>query len=237
MTAIRDRTAPDSYEYVLDTPAGTTLRENGIGYQIIGPDGHSLGFIHEAWATDSNGKAVPTEYTFSNNVLTQHIDLSNKDIAFPVLADPAWSYSFTKPVVKRSPAQIYNLLHDCFNCFFPVEGAPAAWPSFKQYLPLKVRPFFGSPIWWDFSCYFQTYYFETLGSMSYFGYYFLASSTHVDGEGSSISFDFNPINGGSSTELAVNAYIINDDPVGVGQPAYTIAAKVTWSQFADNLDF
>lgn len=78
------------------------------------------------------------------------------------------------------------------------------------------------------------------GPRSYFGYYFTASSTHVDGAGSSISFDFNPVLvSGSSyrTQLVVNGYIMNTDPLGTGQPAYTFAASATWNNFAYNLDF
>lgn len=35
-TAISDRNAPVSYDYRLDVPEGSTLRENSLGYQLLG---------------------------------------------------------------------------------------------------------------------------------------------------------------------------------------------------------
>lgn len=178
---------------------------------------------------------------WNDGVLTQTVDLDTPDIEFPVLMDPAWSYTHSTDVINHSPTQIRNKLKGCFNCFFPVEGAPSAYPKFNTYLPLKVRPFVGSPIWWDFSCWFDVEGYEVFDGLPYFSYRFRASSTHVDGAGSSIAFDFNPIvKPGDSkvrTVLVVSGYVVNSDPIGTGQPAYTFAASATWNQFAYNLEY
>lgn len=70
---------------------------------------------------------------------------------------------------------------------------------------------------------------------------FRAAPQHVDGAGSSISFDFIPYwpqNNPSfvRARLTVSAYIVNPDPVGLGRPIYEFAAFNNWSVFANRLD-
>lgn len=234
-TAISESSAPSSYDYKLDVPEGTTLRENGLGYMIIGPEGGSLGQLLAPWAKDSNGKELPTSFKWNEGVLTQDVDLSDPSISYPVLMDPAWSYTYTHGIESRTPSEIRSLLMDCFNCYFPVAGASQQFPSYKQFLPLTV-------VAWNFNCTMDTTYFETSGNKSWFGYRFLATKDHVDGLGSSIGFDFNPkwtvaAPNVIRTQMVVSAYIVNDNPTGVGRPLYQAGASANWAGFAANLDF
>lgn len=240
LTAIAGSDAPRSYDYDLGVPAGTHLRQNALGFLLIALDGSALGQLLSPWAKDANGVDVPTSYLFSDGTLTQVVDLDSPNIAYPVLMDPAWTYVHTAHIGNKTPAQVRSKLINCFNCIFPVEGAPQNFPSADQSLPLIVRPFIGSPVYWNFHCYFGSSYYAVDGNKSWFGYYFRAAADHVDGAGSTISFDFNPRWSPNApsyiyTELVVSAYIMNTDPVGVGQPAYTLAATTTWNQFAYNL--
>ena len=240
LTAVSSSDAPRSYSYDLDVPVGTSLRNNALGFLLIDPNGSALGQLLAPWAKDANGADVPTSYSFSGNTLTQEVELDDPGIAYPVLVDPAWTYVHTRDIGNKTPSQVRSKLLNCFNCYFPVEGAPRNFPSPDQSLPLIVRPFVGSPVWWNFHCYFGYSYFDVDGNKSWFGYDFRAAADHVDGEGSTISFDFNPrwsTNYPSYifTQLVVSGYIMNDDPVGVGQPAYLLAATTTWNQFAYNL--
>lgn len=241
LTAIADSSAPTSYAYDLHVPEGSSLRENDLGYTLWSPEGSFLGQIHSPWARDVNGTNVETHYEWDDGTLTQVVDLDSPGIEFPVLMDPAWTYGYSYDISLKSVAQTRNMLHNCFNCYFPVEGAPAAFPSPQQYLPLIVRPFAGAPVMWDFSCYFNFEQYVVFEGYTYFNYSFQASSTHVDGYGSWISFDFGPRDDSqppayAGTRMVVNAYIVNDDPVGLGRPAYTFAAYNNWLAFANNIE-
>ncbi|MFB7844797.1 hypothetical protein [Microbacterium sp. NPDC056052] len=240
LTAISTPEASRTYDYKLSVPSGTTLRENSVGYMLIGPTGASLGQLLSPWAKDANGAKLQTSYSLSGDTLTQIVDLDRKDIAYPVLIDPAWSYSHTALIENKTPSGIRSKLMNCFNCYFPVEGAPKYFPSLDQDLPLVVRPYAGSGVIWNFHCIMQTTNYFTDGNKSWFGYYFRAAADHVDGEGSTISFDFNPRwDAGNPdyiySELVVTGWIKNDDPVALGQPAYVLAASATWNNFAHNL--
>lgn len=233
MTAIASPGAPESYSYELDVPAGTHLRSNSLGYLMLGPDDEALGQLHSPWAVDADGREVPTSFQFADGVLTQYVDLSGADIAYPVIADPAWTYSSVHGIINKTVAQVSSLLRSCFNCYFPVEGAPRPFPAVDQYLPLRV---FGQ----DFSCFFNYAYQESYAGQQYFGYSFRASSTHIDGVGSGISFDFDalypdrPISE-RGARLIVNGYIMNSNPGGLPQAVYVAGARNTWQNFADNL--
>src|SRR6218665_172358 len=56
--------------------------------------GDVLGTVFKPWAVDAAGNSVPTSYSWDNGALTQHVDLSVPGIEFPVVADPAWGYTY-----------------------------------------------------------------------------------------------------------------------------------------------
>ncbi len=182
------------------------------------------------------------------------MDFSSTDITYPVVADPAWYYVATYPLNNGLLAAlgVKNKLKDCFNCYFPVEGAPAAYPVPGQFLPLVVRlaDFLPSN---NFNCIVEkdTYYTEhdfspsiPSGSPQDTGNYYFNFTTapgHVHGPGSRIQFWFtttqwNPYPGFpfANYQLIVTANITNDFGL-VGNDAYTFGATETWAKFAANL--
>lgn len=234
LTAIADADAPTAYSYAIDAPAGSELRPSAVGYILYSPNGQVLGSLHDAWARDSNGQAVPTRYEWVGGVLTQHVDLSDPSIAYPVLADPAWTYGVAYAIETRTVSQIRSQLLNCFNCDFPVAGAPANFPSMGQFLPLTVGL-------WNFNCTMQSVYYDNNGGgMAWFGWYFSAAASHVDGLGSTISFDFSPAWKPEAPSnvfagMAVNAWIMNSNPAGVPREYYIAGAVLNWATFASNL--
>lgn len=241
MTVLGSHDAPSSFTYDLAVPEGTTARPDlDGGLDLLDAEGLSVGTIRPPWARDANGLNLPTTYEWSDGSLTQHIDLSDPGVAFPVIADPAWTYTVGWNIETKTVSQVRNLLYSCFNCYFPVAGAPAAFPTYGQFLPLEVGPIPGV-LGWNFNCYMDLTYYENQGSgWAWFGYRFLAAASHVDGLGSSIDFSFNPAWQESNpdnryTQLVVDAWIQNENPMGIGQPAYIAGAWYNWGAFAGNL--
>ncbi|WP_433544338.1 hypothetical protein ACQPZG_03920 (plasmid) [Streptomyces sp. CA-294286] len=108
LVTLKDEQAPTSHDFLLHLPDQAKLIRDGDGYLIAterGQDTEILGAVDAPWAKDANGKAVPTRYTLVGNKLTQSIE-TNKDTAFPVVADPkvslGWSIylRFSKKEVK-----------------------------------------------------------------------------------------------------------------------------------------
>lgn len=243
LTAVADASAPTEYAYRFDVPRGTTLKHVPQGWLMLGPDGHALGALGRAWAIDAAGKAVSTEFRWQDGVLTQFVHHDDPSTVYPVLADPNWTYSYTYSMTNTTVQSVKVKLKDtCFNCYFPVEGAPHYFPTSGQFLPLVVRPFDGAPGSWNFNCVFDAYYYETYaGSNAYFGFDFFAAEGHVDGLGSTISFSFNPVWDQSNApvkwaELVVNAWIVNDFPGGIPRGIYQFGARANWQEFANNLN-
>ena len=224
-------------------PEGTTAK-TGIdgGLSRLNNEGRSVGSIRAPWARDANGLDLPTTYEWSDGSLTQHIDLSDPRIAFPVIADPAWDYTVGWLIETKTVSQVRNLLYSCFNCYFPVAGAPASFPAYNEFLPLEVGPIPGV-LGWNFNCYMDTTYYDNQGNgWAWFGYRFRAAAGHVDGLGSTIDFSFNPAWNQSNpnnrfTELVVYAWIMNDNPMGIGQSAYIAGAWYNWGAFAGALRY
>ncbi|MBK4347009.1 hypothetical protein [Lacisediminihabitans changchengi] len=219
LTAINSATAPTHYDYHFDVPADTKLVE-GAGVSYLESGDHVLGTISEPWAIDSAGRKLPTSYSWNDGVLTQNVDLSAPDLEFPVLADPAWSYAYTYAVTKTA-AQAKSLLKRCFNCYFPVDGAPRGFPVANQLLPLHVGP-------GNFECRFK----REITSTNYFGFQFDATKNHVDGYGSNVVFEFKLV--GGNKRLVVSAYIVNDS-WWLHNGAYEQGALTNWRNFASNI--
>ncbi|CAN7329322.1 hypothetical protein LJR078_001884 [Arthrobacter sp. LjRoot78] len=69
-----------------------------------------------------------------------------------------------------------------------------------------------------------------------FGFRFLTAAGHVDGLGSSISFDFDkygPLE--TTTFLSVSGWIADNDLGDAGNHLYVIGAEESWQAFAVNI--
>lgn len=184
-------------------------------------------FIRAPWARDSKGADLPTRYEFEGNILVQKVEVTAQT-EYPVIADPAWDYTRDYGIGSTTPEEAQLTLHGCFNCSFPVTGAPRNFPSAGQHLPLTVGL-------WSFACTFRNEDYRPIPGHHAWGYIFDAASGHVDGLGSWISFDFFQKAGESTYSLRVYGYIVNDNPTGLGRPAYLTGATANWYVFAQNM--
>jgi hypothetical protein len=114
-TLIKDASAPSRYEYPITVAEGGQLVDAGDGFfAVLDAAGQPAATIAPAWATDVNGREVPTRYEQVGNTLVQIVEHST-DYAYPIVADPAvrgnlitsvflkWSsYGVTVSVTPRS---------------------------------------------------------------------------------------------------------------------------------------
>lgn len=228
-----------SFDYALDIPADATVVQDSTRLQFFGEGGAGLGSFHTPWVRDSEGREIPTTYEWSDGVITQTIDSSAQDVAYPLVAQAGWSYSMQWEIYNKTVAQNRTNLYTCFNCLFPVGGAPRNFPSFGQDLPLFVAILPGVNA--SFHCTMDMVLWESSSNPrnQYFGWTFWSASGHVDGPGSTITFLLSPSwdSGATTTRsaLTVDAWITNDNPMGIGQPAYQAGAYLNWQNFAFNL--
>ncbi len=89
MTVIDGPSAPTTFAFPLDLPAGATLAQNGNGYVISDATGTPIAAISAPWATDANDAPVPASYSLDGNTLVLHVD--HQGAAYPVVADPTVS--------------------------------------------------------------------------------------------------------------------------------------------------
>jgi len=89
LTIIDAAGAPVKYSYALDVPDGASLVADEDGaVQITGADGRFIGGVAPAWAVDAKGAAVPTRFEVTGTTLTQVIDHTVAEFAYPIVADP-----------------------------------------------------------------------------------------------------------------------------------------------------
>lgn len=217
LTSTLDASGPSSYDYTVEAPADAELVQVGELY-FLEDATQVYGVLQAPWALDAAGTPVPTSYTWDGGTLTQHLDFA-KDTVFPVVADPFWTYSYSYKTGK-TPWKVESLLKLCFNCHFPVAGAPRAFPAKGQRLPLKVY----AGVTFNMEC--------TMGGVAKVGttlfqYSFLATKNHVDGLGSSITFSFR-----SDKIMYVTAKVSNG---WMNNAPYRIGTLKNWADFAKKL--
>ncbi len=87
---VDSKLAPEDFQFYL--PSVATMVERDLGetsiYQFFDDEDKSVGWLGRGWATDANGKTVPTEFSFANGTLTQHVSHQSGSWAYPILADP-----------------------------------------------------------------------------------------------------------------------------------------------------
>jgi hypothetical protein len=210
--------------YGLQVTGLATLEPIADGFLIV--DGQDVfGSISNPWAFDANGVEQPTYFVLQNSTLQQIVE-PLPGATFPIVADPEWGYAFTYTTTS-SPNTNWIKLHNCFNCYFPVSGAPFAYPAPNQLLPLWITALGLGVI--NMECRMGT---SVLGTQN-FSWSSRATSNHYDGFGSRISFNLRYLN--NVPKLVVSATIVND----FGQARNAInsgAAQGNWQQFASNLN-
>jgi hypothetical protein len=126
--------------------------------------------------------------------------------------------------IPPNPDLAFKELEKCFNCTFPVQGAPAQFPAEGQYVPLNVCHFI--PLVNHLCQAPVTVYSNGRTFMR-----FTAQPGHFDGKGATITFTF--YDGGGELWMNVTGYVINPSaPESVTRPG----AHLMWLDFAANLD-
>ena len=129
---------------------------------------------------------------------------------------------------------LWNELHRCFNCNFPMGGAPAAFPHVGDELPLEIRVA-GQKL-----LSFPVKVTEIEKGANDINIEFLTLPGHVDGPGSTIHFHF--YESGGQLHLGIRGFITQgpgsgDIPVfdNLLRTGYTEVAYETWQPYINNV--
>lgn len=236
LTALAGAEAGESFSYDLGLPAGFTVTPMPDGLSLLAAaDGRYIGTLGAAWATDAAGTPLATRYEWSGSTLMQKVELT-PDTSYPVLLDPTWYYDYDFSAQlpgyharypKGLDYKVERLLQGCFNCYFPIDGAPRGYPADGSLLSLNASPFSlipaaAAPV--------------RVQTVSGGAMQFVAQPGHFDGAGSTITFAwYNDAAG--YLHLFVHAMVLAD--WGVLRDANRLAAGIAWLNFwqkvADNV--
>ena len=215
--------APKSnrFDFKFDLPSGMDTQPSPNGF-LVSSGSRVLGSVAKPWAIDGNGRLLKTHFEWKDETLTQVLDENLETVSYPVVLDPAWAY-IQQYDLDFSPVTSFNRLKTCFNCYFPVDGAPRNYPTQGQLLPLTVGGI------GNFECTMG----PTFTGSNYRVFEFFATRNHVDGYGSKIAFEFLLV--GGKSKLVVEGFVVNNFYL-FGQYFYVLSAGYTWQRFANNLN-
>lgn len=221
LTTLTSSPKSNRFDFNFDLPTSVEVKTTPNGY-LVTTGNQVLGSVAKPWAIDGDGQSLRTHFEWKDNVLTQVLDENLSTITYPVVMDPAWGY-IQQYNMTHSPATNMSRLKTCFNCYFPVPGAPRDYPVVGQLLPLRILAI------GNFECRMG----PTFKGTNYEAFEFFATKNHVDGYGSNITFEFMLV--GGQSRLVVSGYVVNDFFV-FGQGPYVAFAGATWQIFANNLN-
>lgn len=209
----------DSQNYELAVGVDAHLEAVADGYLVL--DGTDVrGAIGLPWAVDARGRNLETHYRLVGTTLTQTVRVDS-ETSYPIIADPNWSYTYTY-TTRTSPNTNWIKLHNCFNCYFPISGAPSWWPAPNELLPLIV-------FLQNMECRMGT---VVVGGLQDYSWSFRATANHLDGYGSHITFALRYV--GGTPSLIVSAFVVNDP---VNKDLMLMMANSQWQTFATNLGY
>lgn len=217
---IHDSSDPAQFAYQTNLPEDAGLIPVADGF-LIASESAVFGYLGSPWAVDAQRNYLPTSFTLADGLLTQQV-IVPADASYPIVVDPNWAYSFTYST-RTSPNSNWIKLHNCFNCYFPISGAPQWWPAPNELLPLIANM-------QNMECRMGT---VVVGGLQDYSWSFRATANHLDGYGSHITFSLRYVGGVPS--LIVNAFIVNEP--FVGRDLMLMFANSSWQTFATNLGY
>lgn len=127
LNVIASPSAPTEYVYPLDIPPGATVSVVEDGSAIIA-DGTGRPFLTTTppWAIDAAGAPVPTRYEIEGNRLVQIVDHTAEDFAYPVVADPTFTYWWGGKTWIPSNKVSVSLVSSALYALIPGFLGPAA---------------------------------------------------------------------------------------------------------------
>ncbi|MFJ4190521.1 hypothetical protein [Kitasatospora sp. NPDC089509] len=113
LVTLKTDKAPTAHDFTVDLPEGAELVPNDHGgYDITKRVGAGatvvMGQVDAPWAKDATGKELPTHYTLNNTTLTQTVDTDGA--AFPVVADPKWTWGIISGTVYLNRDETNKLI-------------------------------------------------------------------------------------------------------------------------------
>jgi len=126
LTVLKDEEASSSIEYEVELDAGWTLVADDTGGYELHENGVPAASFDTPWAIDADGRQLPTWYERSDAGLVQHIDTS--DAAFPVVADPHFTWGITTGTFYFSRDETRRLSLSAANCVWTMATkVPGPW--------------------------------------------------------------------------------------------------------------
>lgn len=229
MEIIHEPTAPRDYltNFSSGREIDPVFLEDGTIF-LHDIDGEYLGHLDPPWALDSDGRPVPTSYSWKDGTLIQHVEHQSGDYKYPIVSDPTWTYSFNGSPSIAGYGVTWRMadseLRRCFNCSFPISGAPVWYPRTGEIIRLNASPMslinVAAPV-------------KVNGASPGF-FSFIAQRGHFDDEGSRIGFVFYQTcsKGVPTLRLSVTATILRDRG-SFANSANSAIARGQWQNFLD----
>lgn len=108
LIVIENADAPTEYRFPIEATTGSTLELQDDGsVNVIDPDGIPVGNIATPWATDGNGRAIPTSYRLDGMSIIQVVH--HVDAAYPVVADPKFTWGWVTGTAYYNRAETRSM--------------------------------------------------------------------------------------------------------------------------------
>lgn len=137
LVRLNSSAAPSTYSFALSLPSNTTVSTTAEDGAIVlrTPQSTSdspVGIFHAPTAFDAQGRKIPIKQIFTPDAIRLELDLSSRDIEFPVYADP--TYEVIKCSSVHTSGSTSRFLRDFKHCPY---GMTFVWA--RNFWPKRAK--------------------------------------------------------------------------------------------------
>lgn len=126
LTVISEASAPETYRYDIQLPAGGSVSVSADGSHAIlfGSAHEVIETVDAAWAKDVNGMNVPTYFTTDGSSLTQVVEHKDSAAVYPIVADPNFHWYWNGVVITLTYDDMFNMVATGVSVAAIIAGIP-----------------------------------------------------------------------------------------------------------------
>lgn len=165
LTVIDNSNASTKYDYKIAVPSGGTIKVTTDGGAVVLDNAKQvIAVVEKPWAKDANGALVQTYFTTNGQTLTQVIKHDTHGVAYPVTADPrfSWGWSGVTVYFNRSETAFIGRAGGTALGALGLGGLAvgfgvqetASWGANRGYCLAVYKPYWAPFLssWWVYGC-------------------------------------------------------------------------------------
>ena len=145
--------APSRFEFPVEVGDGERLEVGSDGTAaVVDSDDFVVSLVEVPWAFDANGASVPTTYSASGNNLVLNVAHSAAEYAYPIVADPRWTWGWVSGTAYFSRWETTEAAGSAATVMALMVGIPGGFTQAVAWYAANIAAWASSALLWSDKC-------------------------------------------------------------------------------------